>query len=47
MIPFFIIDHFAKNGLIERFSAIARLAVQRKDLLSTDCANEHMAKAGE
>jgi hypothetical protein len=29
MIPLFIIDHFAKKGLIDKFNAIARLAEQR------------------
>jgi hypothetical protein len=30
LIPLFVIDHFAKNGLIDRFSAIAALAEKRK-----------------
>jgi hypothetical protein len=47
LIPLFIIDHFAKNGLIDRFSAIARLAEQRKDLISTLCAEETIANIGE
>jgi hypothetical protein len=47
LIPLFIIDHFAKNGLIDRFSAIARLAEQRKDLISTRCAEETIANIGE
>lgn len=29
LIPLFVIDHFAKNGLIEKFSAIAKLAEKR------------------
>jgi hypothetical protein len=37
LIPLFIIDHFAKNGLIDRFDAIARLAEKRKDMQSTSC----------
>jgi hypothetical protein len=37
MIPLFIIDHFAKNGLIGKFSAIAQLAEKRKDMLPTSC----------
>ena len=47
LIPLFIIDHFAKNGLIDRFSAIARLAEQRKDLISTSCVAETVANIGE
>lgn len=39
LIPLFIIDHFAKNGLIDRFSAIAQLAEKRKDILSTSCVD--------
>lgn len=38
LIPLFIIDHFAKNGLIDKFSAIARFAEKRKDALSASCA---------
>lgn len=38
VIPLFIIDHFAKNGLRDRFSAIAKLAVERKDA-QTACVN--------
>jgi hypothetical protein len=37
MIPLFIIDHFAKNGLIDRFNAIAELAEKRKDMQPTSC----------
>jgi len=37
MIPLFIIDYFAKNGLIDKFSAIVKLAEKRKDLLPTSC----------
>ena len=47
LIPLFIIDHFARNGLIDRFSAIARLAEQRKDLISTSCVAETIANIGE
>jgi hypothetical protein len=39
LIPFFIIDHFAKNGLIDKFDAIAQLAEQRKEKLSNSCIN--------
>ncbi|MBI5006779.1 MAG: hypothetical protein HZB95_06595 [Nitrosomonadales bacterium] len=46
LIPLFIIDHFARNGLIERFSAIARLAEARKDRLAGDCAMPSLAKNG-
>lgn len=37
LIPLFIIDHFAKNGLVDSFSDMARLAEQRKDILSARC----------
>jgi hypothetical protein len=37
LIPLFIIDHFAKSGLIEKFEAIARLAEKRKAVLSDSC----------
>lgn len=46
-IPLFIIDHFAKNGLIDRFTAIARLAGERKDRVSAGCEGEIIASAGE
>jgi hypothetical protein len=46
LIPLFIIDHFAKNGLIDRFSAIARLAEERKDQLSASCGDPDVAQAG-
>ena len=46
LIPLFIIDHFAKNGLVDRFSAIARLAEKRKDLLSSSCGDSQVAQAG-
>lgn len=39
LIPLFIIDHFAKNGLIDKFSAIAQLAEKRKDILPGSCIN--------
>lgn len=38
LIPLFIVDHFAKNGLIDKFSAIAKFAEKRKDTLPTRCA---------
>jgi hypothetical protein len=41
-IPFFIIDHFAKGGLIDRFSTIADLAEKLKSTLSASCANQEM-----
>jgi hypothetical protein len=47
LIPLFIIDHFAKNGLIERFDAIAQLAEKRKNLLSSHCENPLLATIGE
>jgi len=39
MIPLFVIDHFAKNGLLDRFGAIAQLAERNKVLLSKSCDN--------
>ena len=39
LVPLFIIDHFAKNGLMDKFNAIARFAEKRKDMLSTRCVN--------
>ncbi len=39
LIPLFIIDHFAKNGLIDRFDAIARLAEKRKDMQPASCSS--------
>ena len=39
LIPFFVIDHFARNGLIEKFSAIARLAESRKESLPNSCSS--------
>lgn len=46
VIPLFIIDHFARNGLIERFSAIVSLAEQRKDMLSNVCGDAQLAQSG-
>jgi hypothetical protein len=40
LIPLFIIDHFAKHGLLDRFSAIAQLAQDRKEILSARCAGQ-------
>ena len=39
VIPLFIIDHFAKNGLKDRFGAIAQLAEKNKNALSISCNN--------
>jgi hypothetical protein len=47
LIPLFIIDHFAKNGLIDRFSAMAQLAEKRKNLLSTSCGDPQVVVIGE
>ena len=47
LIPLFIIDHFAQNGLVDRFSAIAELAEKRKDALSNQCANQQLANIME
>jgi hypothetical protein len=46
LIPLFIIDHFARNGLIDRFSAIARLAEKRKGMLSASCDGPQIAQSG-
>lgn len=42
LIPLFIIDHFAANGLVDRFSAIARLAEKRNDI-DTQCEDRQIA----
>lgn len=47
LIPLFIIDHFAKNGLLDRFSAIAQLAEKRKDRLSNQCGDQQVANIVE
>jgi len=39
VIPLFVIDHFAKNGLKDRFGAIASLAEKKKTSLSNSCNN--------
>ena len=39
LIPLFIIDHFARNGLVDRFNAIAQLAEERKDSLPPSCVS--------
>jgi len=39
VIPLFVIDHFAKNGLVDRFGAIAQLAERNKGSLSNSCDN--------
>jgi len=39
VIPLFVIDHFAKNGLKDRFGAIASLAEKNKTSLSNSCNN--------
>jgi hypothetical protein len=38
-IPLFVIDYFAKSKLADKFTAIARLAEQRKEVASTGCMN--------
>ncbi len=47
VIPLFIIDHFAKNGLIDRFSNIAALAEKRKSSLSNICVAPSPPQNGE
>jgi hypothetical protein len=39
LIPLVIIDHYAKNGLIDRFNAIAELAEKRKNMEPTSCVD--------
>ncbi|MGC2167435.1 MAG: SRPBCC family protein [Gallionella sp.] len=39
VIPLFVIDYFAKNGLADKFSAIAQLAEQRKEIATSRCKN--------
>jgi hypothetical protein len=39
VIPLFVIDHFAKNGLRDRFGAIAQLAERNKGAWSNSCDN--------
>lgn len=47
LVPLFIIDHFAKNGLIDRFSAIAQLAEKRKNMASSSCGTPQIATLSE
>ncbi len=47
LVPLFIIDHFAKNGLVDRFSAIAQMAEKRNDTDSTRCEGRQIAKIVE
>lgn len=42
IIPDFIIDYFAKNELADKFSAVARLAEKRKNLLPSVCIDHRM-----
>jgi hypothetical protein len=39
LLPLFVIDHFAKHDLADRFSAVARLAEARSDLTPWICSN--------
>ena len=39
LIPLFVIDHFAKNDLADRFSAVAKLAESRSGLSATSCVD--------
>jgi hypothetical protein len=39
VIPLFIVDHFAKNGLVDRFTAVAQMAEGRKDMAPASCAD--------
>ena len=47
LIPLFIIDHFARNGLVDRFSAVAELAAKRKGVPSNQCGNQQLARSAE
>lgn len=40
VIPLFVIDHFARSGLADKFDALARLAEKRKDNPPTSCADQ-------
>lgn len=42
VLPLFVIDHFARHGLVDRFSAIASLAEQRKELETRRCTDDEM-----
>lgn len=46
-LPNFIIDHFAQNDLLERFSAVARLAEARTGNEDARCADAPASPAGE
>lgn len=39
LIPLFVIDHFARNGLIDKFTTIAQLADKRKELAADRCVD--------
>ncbi len=39
LLPLMVIDHFAKHDLADRFSAVARLAEARSDLIPSICLN--------
>jgi hypothetical protein len=41
-IPYFVIDHFAKDGLTDKFSDIAKLAEKLKSALSASCPKQEM-----
>ena len=45
VIPLFVIDHFAKNGLIDHFDAIASLAEKLKAVESGRCTVQELAKS--
>jgi hypothetical protein len=40
LIPLFVIDHFARTGLVDKFDAIARLAEKRKDDPPSSCVDQ-------
>jgi len=39
LIPLIIVDHFARNGLVDKFNAIAQLAEKRKDIQLPACGH--------
>ena len=44
-LPYFVIDHFAENDLLDRFSAVAKLAEARYDVNSPSCAHDQIKAA--
>ena len=44
LIPDFVIDYFVENGLIDKFSAVARLAEKLNSELSASCRRQQLAE---